>query len=181
MSQECWKEFFGENDSEDVLTQKAITLSSFLINTTTDDIGYIFNKAKDLNLELKGEKLEFFFDLLIQKIKLADGLIILYLRGKRRVFFTNSLIISVGTLLVKGLEELFSKKVNDGLEKVAVTSFYDFCYENLKEYDEYTELSDLLWHFNKKLAKKYTKNNDLKNIAIFTKAIVETFYSVPPK
>lgn len=181
MGQESWQDFFGKDDSKEVLIQKAIKLSSILINTTADDINYLFDKAEDFNLELKGERLEAFFDLLILKIKLADGLANLYLREKPRGFFTNSLMVSAGRMLVNSLEGLFSKKVNDRIEKGAVSNFHHFCYENLKEYDKYTELPDILRHFNNKLAKKHTKNNDVKNISMFTKAIVETFSIVSPK
>lgn len=181
MGQESWEDFFGKDDSKEVLIQKAIKLSSILVNTTADDINYLFDKAEDFNLELKGERLEAFFDLLILKIKLTDGFANLYLREELRGFFTNILVVSAGKMLVNSLEGLFSKKVSDGIERGAVSNFYHSCYENLKEYDKYTELSDILRHFNNKLAKRHTKNNDVKNISMFTKAIVETFSEVTPK
>ena len=181
MGQESWEDFFGKDDSEDVLIQKAIELSSILINTTVDDINYLFDKAEDFSLELKGERLEAFFDLLILKIKFADGFANLYLRGEPRGFFTNSLVVSAGKILVNSLEGLFSKKVSDGIEKGAVSNFCHSCYEKLKEYNKYTEISDILRHFNNKLAKRHTKNNDVKNISVFTKAIVDTFCEVMPK
>jgi len=84
---------------EKVLIQKVIELTPILVETTADDINYLFDKAKDFNLKLKGERLEAFFDLLILKIKLADGFANLYLREESRGFFTNSLIVAAGKML----------------------------------------------------------------------------------
>jgi len=62
MSQEAWKEFFGGDNSKEALLQKGIELAPFLLNTTADDVNFFYDKAEELNLKAKGEKLEALFD-----------------------------------------------------------------------------------------------------------------------
>jgi len=100
MGQEPWKEFFAGDDSEGALLQKGIKLAPALLNTTADDINYLFDKAEDFNIKIKGEKLEAIFDLLTLKLKLIDGLALLYLKKEARDYFTNALMLCIGRVLI---------------------------------------------------------------------------------